>query len=76
MVILSYQNYWISIVYILAMIVLYLHLSHGAPNFLQSLGLTNEKTLCRIGVIGNAVAWLLLIGNCSIPIAIMTGLIQ
>ncbi len=76
MVILSYQNYWISIVYILAMIVLYLHLSHGAPNFLQSLGLTNEKTLGRIGVIGNAVAWFLLIGNCSIPIAIMAGLIQ
>ena len=76
MVVLSFQNYPISIVYILAMVVLYLHLSHGAPNFLQSLGLTNEKTLCRISVIGNAVAWLLLIGNCSIPIAIMTGLIQ
>ena len=73
MVILSYQNYWISIVYILAMIVLYLHLSHGAPNFMQSLGLTNEKTLGRIGVIGNTVAWFLLIGNCSIPIAIMAG---
>lgn len=76
MVILSYRNYSISIAYILAMIVLYMHLSHGAPNFLQSLGLTNEKTLGRIGVIGNAVAWLLLIGNCSIPIAIMAGLIQ
>ncbi len=76
MVVLSYQNYSISITYILAMIVLYLHLSHGAPNFLQSLGLTNERTLRRIGVIGNAVAWLILIGNCSIPIAIMAGLIQ
>lgn len=76
MMILSYQNYRISAVYLLAMVVLYMHLSHGAPNFLQSLGLTNEKTLGRIGIVGNAVAWVILIGNCSIPIAIMAGWIQ
>lgn len=75
MVILSYQNYWISGTYLLAMLVLYMHLSHGAPNFLQSLGLIHDRTLRRIEIAGNVLAWIILIGNCSIPIAVLAGCI-
>ena len=76
MVILSYQNYFVSGVYILAMFVLYLHLSHGAPSFLQSLGLTNEKTLQKIERLGNSLAWIIFVGNSSIPIAILLRLVK
>ncbi len=76
MMVLSYQNYFISGVYLVAMWVLYLHLSHGAPRFLQSLGLTHEKTLQRVEKLGHLLAWLLFIGNSAIPLAVLGGLIK
>jgi len=59
-----------SIFYIVAMVLLASHLSHGVSSLFQTLGLSTEKTRPVFQLIGKAYAALILIGNCSIPIAI------
>lgn len=59
-----------AIFYIIAMVLLCSHLSHGVASMLQTLGLGNEKSRPLFEKIGKAYALLILVGNCSIPIAI------
>lgn len=59
-----------SIFYIIAMVLLCSHLSHGVASLFQTLGLSNEKTRPVFQLIAKGYAALILIGNCSIPIAI------
>ena len=59
-----------SAFYIIAMGLLCSHLSHGVSSMFQTLGLSTEKTRPMFEKIGKAYAALILIGNCSIPIAI------
>jgi succinate dehydrogenase / fumarate reductase, cytochrome b subunit len=59
-----------SAFYILAMCLLASHLSHGVSSMFQTLGLSTEKTRPLFTKLGKAYAALILIGNCSIPIAI------
>jgi succinate dehydrogenase / fumarate reductase cytochrome b subunit len=60
-----------SIVYIIAMLMLCSHLSHGVSSLFQTLGLNTEKTAPLFKKLGWAYALLILVGNCSIPIAIL-----
>lgn len=59
-----------AIFYIIAMVLLCSHLSHGVASMLQTLGLGNERSRPLFEKIGKAYALLILVGNCSIPIAI------
>lgn len=59
-----------SLFYIIAMVLLASHLSHGVASMFQTLGISTEKTRPVFELIGKAYAALILIGNCSIPIAI------
>jgi len=56
--------------YIIAMVFLYGHLSHGVSSIFQTLGLATNRTWPLIQKFGQGFALLILIGNCSIPIAI------
>ena len=69
----SFQNPWISGTYIVAMVLIGLHLWHGLASTFQTFGLRHEsyQTLIRVGSI--ILVALLVIGNCSIPIMIMAG---
>ncbi len=68
MVKLSFHQLFISLVYVVGMIFLFLHLGHGVQSFFQSLGLTNDRTFTGIGQFGKAVAIVLLVGYVSIVI--------
>lgn len=59
-----------SAFYVIAMLLLCSHLSHGVSSMFQTLGLVTERSRPVIEKIGHAYAALILIGNCSIPIAI------
>lgn len=59
-----------SAFYIIAMVLLCSHLSHGVASLFQTLGLNTEKTAPLFKKLGWAYALLILIGNCSIPVAI------
>jgi len=61
--------------YILAMIVLGFHLTHGVPSLFQSLGLSTSTVWPTIEKVGRAVAVVLVLGFLSIPAAIWLQLI-
>lgn len=56
--------------YIIAMVLLTSHLSHGFSSLFQTLGIATDKSEPLFKKLGYAFAGLILIGNCSIPIAI------
>jgi succinate dehydrogenase / fumarate reductase cytochrome b subunit len=75
MVIASFQHLPTTIIYSLAMILLCMHISHGASSLVQTLGLRSCSEKCR-DKIGPALAIFLLIGNLSIPLSIYFGFIS
>jgi succinate dehydrogenase / fumarate reductase cytochrome b subunit len=65
--------WWISAIYIVAMIALGLHIYHGAWSIFQTFGVNNRHWDARIRMGATAVALFVVIGNCSIPIAVLAG---
>jgi succinate dehydrogenase / fumarate reductase cytochrome b subunit len=76
MMVIGFSNIWVSLFYILGMVLLSLHLSHGVSSMFQSLGLKNRKYAVAIDRFALVSAIVLIIGFCSIPIAILTGIIR
>jgi len=76
MVVMSFKHLFITLVYVVGMVFLFLHLGHGVQSFFQTMGLTNDKTFPGIGVFGKAVAFVLLLGYVSIPLLIIIGAVN
>jgi len=74
-VITSFSNPWISGFYILAMILLCLHLYHGMWSMFQSLGISHPRYTPIVKKAAAVLAIAVAVGNCSIPIAVLTGLL-
>jgi succinate dehydrogenase / fumarate reductase cytochrome b subunit len=62
-----------GIVYFLAMVSLFLHLSHGIQSTFQTLGLSNGVMLPRYGTVGKVASFIFLVGFGAIPVAILAG---
>jgi succinate dehydrogenase / fumarate reductase, cytochrome b subunit len=75
-VITGFQNIWVSGFYIFAMILLCMHLYHGAWSMFQSMGISHPRYTPMIKRGAAIVAILIAIGNCSIPIAVLAGLVR
>jgi succinate dehydrogenase / fumarate reductase cytochrome b subunit len=75
-VISGFQNYAVSGFYIFAMILLCMHLYHGVWSMCQSLGISHPRYTRKLKKFSAILAILIAIGNCSIPIAVMTGLLN
>ena len=73
MMIMGFQSPLVSGFYVLSMFLLAFHLSHGSSSFFQSLGLNNQKLTPGLALAGRIFAWLLFIGYCSIPAAVLLG---
>ncbi len=76
MLILNFQILSLSFIYVISMIALFLHLSHGIQSSFQTLGLSNDRTLPGIIKAGAIAAVVLLAGYISIPILIFTGILK
>jgi succinate dehydrogenase / fumarate reductase cytochrome b subunit len=72
----SFQRPAVAIVYILAMIALAMHLYHGAWSMFQSMGITNPKYNTLRRRFAQGFAAVILIGNCSFPIAVQLHLVE
>jgi succinate dehydrogenase / fumarate reductase, cytochrome b subunit len=59
-----------SVFYIIAMVLLCSHLSHGVASIPQTLGLGTHRTRPLFKLLGKLFALIVLVGNCSIPLAI------
>jgi succinate dehydrogenase / fumarate reductase, cytochrome b subunit len=75
MMVLGFRVWYVSLFYIVGMVLLSLHLSHGVSAMFQSLGLRNRGWQPFIKGFARFIAIVLLLGYCSIPIAVLTGLV-
>ncbi len=75
-VVAGFSQWPVSAFYIVAMLALGLHMYHGVWSMLQSLGLSHPRWngLRRAFAIGSTV--IVVAGNISIPVAVLTGLVR
>jgi len=66
----------VAILYILATLFLGLHLFHGVWSMLQTLGLNHPRYNRLRNVVCSGLAALVVIGNLSFPVAVLTGLLH
>lgn len=76
MTVLGFQNVGVSVAYLVAMVALCMHLSHGVTSMFQSLGINHPKYNGIIKMAGPGIATIVLIGNCSMPIAVLAGMVK
>lgn len=72
----SFRLWPVSLFYIVAMLAVGLHLWHGIWSVFQTLGWNNTRSNRLIRNIATAGALLLTIGNISIPVAVLSGLVR
>ena len=66
MVVQSFNSVAIALIYLIAMVCLFLHLAHGVGSFFQTLGLTNDSTFNAAGLLGKVVSIVLLVGYVAV----------
>ena len=71
----SFQVPWLAAIYIVAQLSVGFHLYHGAWSMLQSLGLNHPRYNARSKAAAQALGLFVTIGNISMPLAIVTGLV-
>src|SRR3546814_1681419 len=71
------EQWWVSVVYLLAMIALAMHLRHGVWSASQTLGLTNTaKSRARANFAGVFLAVVIAGGFALVPLSILTGIVD
>ena len=75
MVVSSFRITPIALVYVAAMVTLFLHLSHGIQSIAQSVGLNNDKTMPQFGALGKVLSVIFLVGYSAIPVLILAGIL-
>ena len=76
MVVSSFKQAPFALLYIVAILVLGRHLSHGLSSLFQSLGLKHPAYNPVIRQAGSIISWLVVLGYISIPIAALAGCLQ
>ncbi len=76
MVVEGFQQPAASCFYIVGMILLCMHLSHGFGSFVQTLGLNSSKLAPWLVNGGRVLAIVICLGYIAIPIAVMTGFLH
>jgi succinate dehydrogenase / fumarate reductase cytochrome b subunit len=75
MVVAGFRSPWVTLTYLAAQVFLWLHLWHGASSWFQSLGLNHPAYNPFLRKFGPVLATAVLVGNCSIPLAVFFGLV-
>jgi len=76
MTILGFSHPGVSAFYIASMALLCLHLSHGVGSAFQSIGFKNKHTATRIDRVSKILAVIVFLGNSSMPLAVLAGIIK
>jgi succinate dehydrogenase / fumarate reductase cytochrome b subunit len=76
MVVEGFSNPAVSVLYVVAMICLGLHLSHGVSSMFQTLGWNHPRYNNFFRLLGPVVSTLVVLGYISIPLAVMFGFIS
>lgn len=75
MTVAGFQQLPIAAIYIVAMFLLALHIRHGAWSVFQTLGVNPPRIANWVSKGATGLAWLILIGNVSMPLAVQLGVI-
>ncbi len=75
MVVSSFQHGIVAVLYVVAMIALFLHLKHGIQSFFQTMGWNNDSTLPAISKAGTVASVIFLLGYSSIPLLILARIL-
>jgi len=76
MIVLSFHNVWVSGFYLLSLLLLGMHLSHGISSVFQTFGLNGRKSARLIKHGALLVSWALMLGFASIPVASVAGFLK
>jgi succinate dehydrogenase / fumarate reductase cytochrome b subunit len=72
----GFRVWWVSAFYIVANIALGLHLFHGVWSMFNSVGLTNPRFETWRRNFATAFAVIITVGNVSIPVAVLLGIVR
>ena len=72
----SFQRWPVAVVYVAANLALGLHLYHGSWSLFQSMGWNNRQFSPRLRYFAIAFAGIVVIGNVSFPVAVLTGIVS
>lgn len=75
-VVTGFSNPFVSAFYILAMLALGLHMYHGFWSMLQTLGMSHARWWAVRRLVAGALAGLVVLGNVSMPVAVLTGVVR
>ena len=76
MMVTGFSNPIVSLFYLISMGLLLFHLSHGVSSLFQSLGLRSKKIAGILDKFARGTALILFLGNISIPLSILAGVIK
>jgi succinate dehydrogenase / fumarate reductase cytochrome b subunit len=72
----GFSVWWVSGFYIFAQLVLGLHLYHGVWSMLQTLGLSHPSYNRGRNGIAGLIAVVIVVGNISFPVAVLSGVVS
>lgn len=72
----GFQNPAVAIFYMIANILLAIHLYHGVWSMFQSLGIAHPRYTPILKKAAAVFAWVIGIGFCSVPMAVLTGIVK
>jgi succinate dehydrogenase / fumarate reductase cytochrome b subunit len=76
MVVDAFQRKGVALFYVVAMLFLGLHVSHGAASMFQTLGLTHPRYTSMWKRLGPIVALIVVLGFVSVPLGVLLGIIH
>jgi succinate dehydrogenase / fumarate reductase cytochrome b subunit len=76
MVVAGFSDPVLVALYVVAQLLLFVHLSHGIPSTFQTLGMKNKRFRGPIKMLGLAVALTILVGNLAIVFGVWFGFVK
>ena len=76
MIVLAFKDPVVALAYVVSMVLLGLHLSHGISSLFQTLGFNHPKYNPLIRRIGPVLGALLAAGYISIPVSVLLGIVK
>lgn len=75
-VVVDFQVWWVNLVYIVAVVLLGIHINHGFWSATQTLGINGPTRDKAIRTIGSILAVVITVGFVLVPVGVMTGLVN
>jgi succinate dehydrogenase / fumarate reductase cytochrome b subunit len=72
----GFRVWWVSLAYIVSMLLLGLHLSHGISSLFRTLGVGNPRHMRCIRATGFSLAMILMVGNIAMPLAVLLRIVR